>query len=71
MRSPFDPENTEHLCEALVRHLEISGSEMFEKNFEKDGKTLCTVMCIIGPNADEITRRMRDMLSELGFKRDY
>jgi hypothetical protein len=60
---------TEKACEFLVRHLELLGEEMFEKNFVKDGRILCSVFCIIGPNAEELTGLIREWASTSGFKR--
>lgn len=47
------------ICEELVRHLEITGSEVFQKNFIKDGKVVCTVWCMIGPNAARFNKDRR------------
>lgn len=60
----------EEICEALVRHVEVSGSEVFEKNFVKDGRILCTVFCIIGDNAQPFTKSVRDWLDSNGFRED-
>lgn len=60
---------SEELCEALVRHLEIEGEEVFEKNFVKNGKITCSVFCIIGENAEEMTALVREWLASSGFKR--
>ncbi len=40
-------ETSEEICEALVRHVETTGSEVFEKNFVKDGKTIKDKRCIL------------------------
>ncbi len=61
------------ICEALARHLEHTGEEMFEKNFIKaDGKIHCSVFAVIGPNAEEFTALVREWATKSGFKRhDY
>lgn len=58
------------LCEGLVRHLETTGEELFEKNYVKDGRILCTVFCIIGPNAEEMTALVREWAHTSGFNRN-
>ena len=63
--------SSEEICEALVRHVEVSGSEVFEKNFVKDGKVVCTVWCVIGDNAESFMDGTRAWLDENEFKRDY
>jgi len=61
---------SEEICEALVRHVEMSGSEVFEKNFQKDGKIICSVWCIIGSNAQIFAEETRAWLTEQGLKED-
>lgn len=63
-------EKSEEICEALVRHVEVSGSEVFEKNFIKDGKVICTVWCMIGPNAEDFATAIRGWLADQGFNSD-
>jgi len=63
-------ETSEEICEALVRHVETSGSEVFEKNFVKNGKIICTVWCVIGPNAEYFAMETRKFLEDSGFKLD-
>jgi hypothetical protein len=62
--------SSEEICEALVRHVEVMGSEVFEKNFVKDGKTLCSIWCIVGSNAEQFRDAARRWLAENGFKED-
>jgi hypothetical protein len=65
-------ETSEEICEALVRHVEVSGSECFEKNFtDGRGRTLCTVWCVVGKeNAGPFAEMARDWLNTNGFKLD-
>ncbi len=63
-------ETSEEICEALVRHVEIVGSEVFEKNFIKDGKVVCSVWCVVGDNAEAFMRQSRKWLEDNGFKKD-
>jgi hypothetical protein len=63
-------ESTEEICEALVRHVETTGSEVFEKNFIKGGKIVCSVWCIVGSNAESFATMIRDWLEDEGFKLD-
>lgn len=63
-------ETSEEICEALVRHVEVSGMEVFEKSFVKDGKVLCSVWCVVGPNAGEFQRAIESWLEDNGFKLD-
>jgi hypothetical protein len=58
------------ICEALVRHVEVSGSEVFEKNFVRAGKTICTVWCVIGDNAEPFAEMVQGWLADQGFKLD-
>ncbi len=61
---------TEELCEELLRHLETSGEEMFEKNFLRpDGEIAATIFCIVGPNSTELTALVREWAHNSGFKR--
>jgi hypothetical protein len=62
--------DSEEICEALVRHVEASGSEVFEKNFVKDDKILCTVWCVVGPNAERFCEMVRLWLELEGFHTD-
>ena len=58
------------LCEALVRYVEEVGEEMFEKNYvNKDGDIVCSVWCIVGPNAAELTAMVREWANNSGFHR--
>ncbi len=61
---------TEEICEALVRHVETTGSEVFNKNFEKNGEAICSVWCIIGDNAEEFRAMIVKWLEKKGFKED-
>lgn len=62
---------SEEICEALVRHVEVSGSEVFEKNFEVGGVATCTVWCVIGHNAEAFRQAALAWLDANGFKREY
>ena len=59
---------SEEICEALVRHVETSGSEVFEKNFIKGDKIVCTVWCMIGPNAQWFNKMIKKAIKKKGFK---
>ncbi len=61
---------SEEICEALVRHVETMGSEVFEKNFVKNGNAVCTVFCVIGDNAEGFRQNAVEWLKENGFKLD-
>lgn len=61
---------SEEICEALVRHVEVSGSEVFEKNFEQGGKIVCSVWCIVGNNAEAFALAVREWLAANGFNPD-
>ena len=63
-------ETSEEICEALVRHVEVTGSEVFEKNFVKQDRIVCSVWCIVGPNAEGFACMVRRWLRENGFKGD-
>jgi hypothetical protein len=65
-------DETDHtaLCEAIVRETEISGSEVFEKNYIQDDKILATVFCFVGEHAEELTAFVREQLHKLGMSRD-
>jgi hypothetical protein len=63
-------ETSEEICEALVRHVETSGSEVFEKNFIKGDRIVCTVFCVIGTNADDFNWMVHRWLDANGFKLD-
>jgi hypothetical protein len=67
---PLNVHDSEEICEALVRHVEVSGFEVFEKNFDKDGRTACTVWCVVGENADVFKRMVHRWLDEQGFNLD-
>jgi hypothetical protein len=56
------------ICEALIRHVEMTGSEIFGKNFIKEGKAICSVWCIVGPNADKFNQMVKEWLNKEGFK---
>lgn len=64
-------ETSEEICEALVRHVEASGSEVFEKNFVKNGRTTCTVWCVVGENAEPFKAMVGSWLTDNGFNLDY
>lgn len=61
---------SKEICEALVRHVETSGSEVFEKNFVEDGRIICSVWCIIGENAEDFNTANRKWLDDNGFSLD-
>jgi hypothetical protein len=58
---------TTQACELLVRETEMSGAESFEKNFVRDGKTLCSVFVLVGPHTEEITAMIREKFGHYGF----
>ncbi len=62
--------SSEEICEALVRHVEVSGSECFEKNFVLKDRVACTVWCVIGENAEGFRDMAIRWLSDQGFHRD-
>lgn len=66
-------DETDHtaLCEAIVRETEISGSEVFEKNYIRDDKILATVFCFVGEYAEELTALVRKRLHEIGLNRNW
>ena len=61
---------SEEICEALVRHTEVSGSDVLEKKFFKDGRIICSLWCIIGVDAEGFAKQARKWLEENGFKED-
>lgn len=61
---------SEEICEALIRHVEITGSEVFEKNFVENGRITCTVWCMVGKNAQSFNEMILGWLAENGFRRD-
>lgn len=62
---------SEQICEALARHTEVSGSEVFEKNFVKpNGEVIVTVWCVVGPNARAFRDACRKWLDDHGFEPD-
>lgn len=63
-------DSSEAICEALVRHLETTGSEVLEKNFIQDGKIIVSVWAMIGPNAQIFNEGVRQWLADNGFKGD-
>ena len=62
--------SSEEICEALVRHVETSGSEVFEKNFVNGGRIICSVWCVIGDNAEPFALKTMEWLAENGFTLD-
>jgi hypothetical protein len=62
--------SSEQICEALVRHVELSGSEFFEKNFVKNERIICTVWCVIGDNAQQFSDDVKEWLEVNGFNLD-
>lgn len=58
---------SEEICEALVRHVEMTGEEVFQKMFIKDGRVQCVVFCMIGPNSEEFTIAVEKLLDMMGF----
>ena len=61
--------DTTQICEALIRHMEIEGCEMFEKNYIRNGEIHATVLGIIGPNAEELTGLIREWAMAKELKR--
>lgn len=61
---------SEEICEALARHVEISGAECFGKSFVQNGRVVCTVYCLIGPNAQKFDDAVVEWLTQNGFKED-
>ena len=72
MQQPTKPWDTSvEICEALVRHVELSGSEVFEKTFVQNGRVRCVVWCMIGDNAEPFNEMVKAWLEKNGFKLDY
>jgi hypothetical protein len=63
-------EASEEICEALVRHVETTGSEVFEKFFIKNGRIVCAVYCVVGPNAEEFREGVQAWMRENGYNPD-
>lgn len=63
--------SSEDICEALVRHVEVTGSEIFEKGFiNGNGVHSCTVFCIVGQNSAAFTEAIHEWLANNNFKLD-
>ena len=62
--------SSEDICEALVRHIESYGCEVFEKNFVENDKVTCTVWCVIGDNAQDFQRMVHAWMNKKGFKEE-
>jgi hypothetical protein len=60
----------EEICNDLIRHVEIAGSEAFNKCFVRSNKIECTVWCMIGPNAEAFNEIAEKWMEDNGFKRD-
>jgi hypothetical protein len=58
------------ICEDLVRHLETTGEDVFEKCFVQGGKTRCVVFCMIGEDAEEFLKGTQAWLADHGYNRD-
>jgi hypothetical protein len=67
---------SEELCEALVRHLELIGEDVLEKNFQRfadrgDGEnvieTLATVWVVLGSDADSFRAWVREWMKQNGY----
>lgn len=63
-------ETSEEICEALVRHVETTGSEVFEKFFVKGGRVICAVYCMVGENAEPFREAIQAWLKNNGFNPD-
>ncbi len=63
-------EESDEICEALLRHTETSGSEVFEKHFMMNGRVAGSIWCIVGPNSEDFSAAVRRWLDENGFKLD-
>jgi hypothetical protein len=61
---------SEDICEALVRHTEMIGSEVFEKFFVKNGRIKCVVYCVIGENAEPFRESVHEWLKDNGLSED-
>lgn len=61
---------SEEICEALVRHVETTGSEVFNKDFVKGGEVVCTVRCMIGENAAAFKEAVLEWLEQNEFSED-
>lgn len=61
---------SEEICEALTRHVEMSGSEAFGKHFEQGGRTTVAIFCVVGPNAARFRRMAEQWLERNGFTQD-
>lgn len=62
---------TEEIAESIVRHMETAGIEMLEKNFISNNKIVCSVFCIVGPDAEEMTAIIRKWIIGKGYKYAY
>jgi hypothetical protein len=63
---------SEEICEALIRYIETTGADVFNKNFVrgKDGKILCTVWAVVGPEAAEFYRLVQEWVKTKEFTQD-
>ncbi len=69
MSDPAEPLQTPlEICEALARHVEIRGYDIFEKHFVRDGKVVCTIWCVMGSEAECFARTAHAWLDRHGFK---
>jgi hypothetical protein len=63
------PDSNE-ICEALIRYVEMQGTDIFEKNLVRNGEVQATVWCLLGENAEEFNIMARTWLKKKGYKLD-
>lgn len=63
--------SSEEICEALVRHVEVSGSDVLEKHYvDGTGKVLATCWCVVGEDSAGFAEMAREWLIANGYVGD-
>lgn len=63
----------ELICEQVVRHTEVSGSDCLEKNYIRNGEdktVIASVWCVLGPGADGFAKMAKRWLRKNGYEFD-
>ena len=58
------------LCEALARHVEVSGSEIYSNRQRLNGEVVATVWCVVGQHAAEFDAMVREWFRQDRFNVD-
>lgn len=66
----LEPKSSDEICESLTRHVEMSGSEAFDKTFIQGNKIKVSIWVVLGEHAARFNADCEQWMVDNGFNED-